>query len=379
MKVEIFQYTNNNGWSVDTFPSMDSDRTLIIIFASQSFKDNPQPFDAIGEFYKNSQIIGCSSSGEIFQKDVTDDSVVVAVIQFERTGLKMANITVNNVDDSFNVGSQIVDQLFNDTLSHIFLLSDGLNVNGSELVNGLNSRLPKKIPVTGGLAGDAARFKETWTYSKEEGFQANKVVAVGFYGSHVKITYGSQGGWDTFGPERVITKAVKNKVFEIDNQPALALYKKYLGELSKELPSSALLFPLAIRANLDEEKRIVRTILSVDESDQSMTFAGDVPEKWLAQLMTASFDRLIDGASSAAALTHAEKNHADILNIAISCVGRRLVLGERTEEEIEATLEELPPQTKQIGFYSYGEISPSGLTNCDLHNQTMTLTVITEE
>ena len=67
------------------------------------------------------------------------------------------------------------------------------------------------------------------------------------------------------------------------------------------------------------------------------------------------------------------------LAIAISCVGRRLVLGERTEEETEATLDVLPDGTQQIGFYSYGEISPLSSGRCDLHNQTMTLTTISEE
>jgi hypothetical protein len=59
-------------------------------------------------------------------------------------------------------------------------------------------------------------------------------------------------------------------------------------------------------------------------------------------------------------------------------VGRRLVLGSRTEEEIEATLEVLPKGTQQIGFYSYGEISPYTAGTCDLHNQTMTLTTLSE-
>ena len=38
----------------------------------------------------------------------------------------------------------------------------------------------------------------------------------------------------------------------------------------------------------------------------------------------------------------------------------------------------LPKGTKQIGFYSYGEISPYTTGSCDLHNQTMTLTTVTE-
>jgi hypothetical protein len=124
----------------------------------------------------------------------------------------------------------------------------------------------------------------------------------------------------------------------------------------------------------------VRTVLAVDEQRQSMTFAGDIPQGSRAQLMRANFDRLIQGASDAATLAGAARDVRDgeTLAIAISCVGRRLVLGERTEEEVEATLDVLPPGSRQIGFYSYGEISPYAKGPCDLHNQTMTLTTIAE-
>ena len=110
-----------------------------------------------------------------------------------------------------------------------------------------------------------------------------------------------------------------------------------------------------------------------------MTFAGDVPEGYLAQLMRANFDRLIEGASGASLdARESIETETPVLAIAISCVGRRLVLGERTEEEVEATLDVLPERSRQIGFYSYGEVSPYATGRCDLHNQTMTLTTLSE-
>ncbi len=181
-----------------------------------------------------------------------------------------------------------------------------------------------------------------------------------------------------FGPERAVTKSLGNVLYELDGKPALELYKKYLGERAAELPASALLFPLAIRPEKSEH-RVVRTVLSVDEQTNSMTFAGDVPEGYRAQLMRANLDRLIQGAEEAAAAAHhMMEAGSSTLAIAISCVGRRLVLGERAEEELEASLAGLPRGTQQVGFYSYGEISPSGVDGCDLHNQTMTLTTISE-
>ena len=111
-----------------------------------------------------------------------------------------------------------------------------------------------------------------------------------------------------------------------------------------------------------------------------MTFAGEIPQGAMASLMHANLDRLIQGASQAATNgRHTSDPNEPTLAIAISCVGRRLVLGERTEEEIEATLDALPAGTSQIGFYSYGELCPQhGASCCDLHNQTMTLTTISE-
>jgi hypothetical protein len=205
------------------------------------------------------------------------------------------------------------------------------------------------------------------------------VVAVGFYGERVRIGHGSRGGWDIFGPERRVTASDGNVLRELDGRPALDLYKEYLGELAAGLPATALRFPLALRADADDKKRLVRTILGVNEEEGSLTFAGDIPEGFLAQLMRTNLDRLVDGAEAAAVMTQNRgTDGAPTLAIAISCVGRRMVLGERAEEEVEATLDELPGTTKQIGFYSYGEISPFASGTCDLHNQTMTMTTIHE-
>jgi hypothetical protein len=232
--------------------------------------------------------------------------------------------------------------------------------------------------VTGGLAGDGERFQRTWVLENGRP-RAGLVSAVGLYGDHVKIGHGSRGGWDLFGPERRVTRSDGNILYEIDGRPALQLYKEYLGDCAAGLPATAFRFPLALRADTSEQKAIVRTILSLDESRQSMIFAGDIPQGSLVKLMHANFDRLIEGASQAALMTRQRCPASDaLLTIAISCVGRRIVLGKRTEEELEAAMEALPAGARQVGFYSYGEISPYASGRCDLHNQTMTLTTIAE-
>ncbi|MCB0031936.1 MAG: FIST C-terminal domain-containing protein, partial [Anaerolineales bacterium] len=323
-------------------------------------------------------LVGCSTAGEIHDEFVYDNSLAVALVQMEASRVQVATVAVNRDSDAKAAGQALIESLKASDLRGVFVLADGLSINGSDLIAGINSQLPPGVTVTGGLAGDGPHFKTTWVMHNDV-ISSGMIAAVGFYGERIVLDHGSQGGWDIFGPERLVTRADGPILYELDGKPALELYKTYLGERAAELPAAALLFPLALRNDASDESQIVRTILAIDEAQQSLTFAGNIPEGSRAQLMKANFDRLIDGALGAAEqLDSQQACQGDKLAIAISCVGRRLVLGERTEEELEATLETLPAGTKQIGFYSYGELSPFGSGQCDLHNQTMTLTTISE-
>lgn len=378
MKLELRQYTPESLWSEGGLPNLDSNQTLVLVFGAPKFIDNVGPINEIVKKYPNSTIVGCSTSGEIFGREIFDDSLSVAIIKFERTSIDISTTNVGDHSDSYTAGRTLADKLISKPgLRGIFTLSDGLNVNGSELVEGFNSIVSPNVIMTGGLAGDGSNFKRTWVLSNGEVKQGT-ISAVGLYGEHVKIGHGSKGGWDTFGIERTVTKSEKNILYELDDQPALELYKQYLGERARDLPGSALLFPLSMRKDKTSNDYIVRTILAIDEKSNSMTFAGNLPQGSLVTLMRANFDRLVVGAEEAA--TNAFQNTASpLLTIAISCVGRRLVLGEAVEEELESVAEALPNNSKQIGFYSYGEISPYASGKCDLHNQTMTLTTISED
>ncbi|MDQ7076229.1 MAG: FIST N-terminal domain-containing protein [Gammaproteobacteria bacterium] len=375
-----FYYSQHQGWSLDSFPDWDSPETLLMVFGASEFLHNPAPLQTLRDAFPTSLFIGCSTAGEIFADRVSDHSLSVALIRFAHTPLRIVTASVSAMKDSFKIGEHLAQQLVANDLRSLFVLSDGLHVNGSELVKGLCANVADEVVITGGLAGDGERFQQSWVMSKglpEE----SKVVALGFYGDAIRVSFGSKGGWDIFGPERRVTRSVNNVLYELDGRPALELYKAYLGELAEGLPSTGLLFPLALRQNREDERHRVRTILAVDEAAQSLTFAGDVPQGWLVQLMRANFERLIDGAERAA--MDAQQRIAGVdsgqkLSIAISCVGRRLVLRERSEEELEVTLAALKGDVEQIGFYSYGEISPFVSGSCDLHNQTMTLTVFSE-
>ena len=378
MKVATF-VRSAGVWDSPLDPSLDDPACLVLVFAHGGLIDEHAPLADLAEVYPQSVIVGCSTAGEVLDRAIDDGTVTVAVARFDHTRIAKAVAPLPAPAESFVSGESLAAQLDAPDLRAVFVLSTGLEVNGSELVRGVNSRLRPEVVVTGGLAGDGSRFRRTWVLGWS-GPQTGLATAIGLYGDRIRVGHGSKGGWDIFGPERKVTRSEGNVLYELDGKPALELYKRYLGDMAAGLPATGLRFPLALRETPDADKQLVRTILAVDESAQSMTFAGDIPQGWLAQLMRADFDRLISGAEDAARMAWpADAEHSgDVLAIAVSCVGRRMVLGEAAEEEVEATLDMLPEGTRQVGFYSYGELSPYASGSCDLHNQTMTLTTFHE-
>lgn len=372
------RWTERAGWDpVVTNLSHDS-ADLVLVFGSRTLLLNSELFQSVRKAAGSALLFGCSTAGEICGTQVTDDSLVVTAVEFESTLVRGFRTSIEGSADSHAAGRRLGRSFDPDGLVHVLVLSDGLHVNGSALVAGLRDSLPGTVTITGGLSGDGDRFQETLIVF-ETAPVSKAVAAIGFYGDRLRVGYGSMGGWDPFGPERLITRSVGNVLYELDGRSALELYKEYLGDHARDLPASGLLFPLSIRSRTDETP-VVRTILSVDETDRSMTFAGDVPEGAYARLMKANFDRLIDGAATAARRSHTSlAGSSPDLALLISCVGRKLLLRQRIEEEVEGVREVFSGSTTLAGFYSYGEISPfTPNARCELHNQTMTITTFTE-
>jgi hypothetical protein len=377
MQVRQHQWHSTRGWQADDAEELPGAQ-LVLLFGHATGLQNQAAQTALRSRYPNAQVIGCSTAGEIYQTQVLDETLVATAVQFDHTTIKGVEITLHPNETSFAAGDRLGQRIDPSHLTHVFLLSDGLQVNGSDLVRGVMQHLPPQVTITGGLAGDGDRFQATcvlWNDTCGSG----KIAAIGLYGDRLQVGYGSLGGWQPFGPERWVTKATGNILYELDGEPALALYKKYLGDHAAELPASGLLFPLSVRNEASDRPR-VRTILAINETDQSLTFAGDIPLGSKAQLMKASFDRLVDGAMQAATVSLQNlANQPPTLAILISCVGRKLLLKQRIEEEVEGVQEVFGTGTVLTGFYSYGEISPFAPgAPCDLHNQTMTITTLLE-
>jgi hypothetical protein len=372
MKIEQLVYTGEH--SVDRFTINPS---LIFVFGDREILENQLLVQDLIQNYPNTIFSGCSTAGEIMGETVTDGKVIVTAIEFESTTIQSAKVSLQDIDfNSFEAGKKLVSQ-FSPGLRHVFVVSDGLKVNGTDLVKGIADELPEHVTLTGGLAGDGANFSKTVIIEPNGLVATESVAAIGFYGDSLQIGFGSRGGWDSFGLDRLVTKSRENVLFEIDGQPALDLYKSFLGDKAKELPSSGLLFPLSMRDSEDRAP-VVRTILGINEDEKSLTFAGDIPEGSFVRLMKANTDRLINGAEEAAVAAKNGKKESPEFALLVSCVGRKLVLKQIVEEEVECVSEVLDKPVI-TGFYSYGEIAPFDQnTLCELHNQTMTITTFRE-
>ena len=375
--MEVYQKSIKAIHEVDAM-IIDFQPELFILFISPTFEDKDETLIKLTTLYPESLMFGCSTAGEIMGDEVMDSTISLTSIHFNSTKLKLSSLNLGPVKaNSKEAGKILSNDLQGEDLRHILVLSDGLNVNGAELVKGLNTELPKGVSVTGGLAGDGAIFGHTFVIANGEKL-SNCIVALGLYGKDLKIGYGSQGGWDSFGVERLVTRSIENVLYELDGKPALELYKSFLGDKAAELPGSGLLFPLSMR---DDENKIpvVRTILGINEEDQSLTFAGNIHQGSYVRLMKANVDRLINGAEESAIISKEIIDQESQFALLVSCVGRRLVLKQLVDEELEVVKDVLGEQVPMTGFYSYGEIAPFNKdTPATLHNQTMTITTFAE-
>jgi len=328
------------------------------------------------QLFPATPLCGCSSSGEIQQQRVLDNSTVLTVLRFAHTRVQLVTESVKGMADSYQAGARVAQQLRQDDLRHLLVFANGISVNGSQLVAGLNQTLAPFSRISGGIAADGERFRHTWLYTADGRF-SHHVCGIGFYGQHLQVRCGSYGGWDPFGPRRRITRAQGNRLYELDGICALDLYEKYLGDYAQQLPASGLRFPLLISG--DDNDPVVCSVLGIDWQERCLLFGADIPEQHYAQLMRANVDRLIDGAHTACEQISQQSQDVPEFALLISCVGRRAIMQQLIDEELEAFSETLGASIPVSGFYSYGEIAPNcGVGKCSLHNQTLTITTFTE-
>lgn len=356
------------------------DPSLLFVFASRSCFEEAALTDLIAGKGRNVAVIGCSTAGEIANGGSLEHSISLLAIRFERTHVRVASQILVRPEDCFSMAEALGEQLKKPDLKGVIFFAPGVGANGSALADGLVSALGRNVFISGGLAGDDLDFKRTFTLCGAEAFD-DRIVAVGFYGDAISLSCGSEGGWRPFGPARRVTKVQNNILYELDGKPALQLYKQYLGDKARQLPASGLSYPLALLRDDRTTSGVIRSALGFNQEEETLILAGDLPEGCRVCLMHAETGALIQGAAQAAA--EALRTHAgpevEGCALLVNCVGRRLVLGVDADEEIEAVNDSFLPGTPIAGFYAYGEICTyGGSGRVELHNQTMTITYITE-
>lgn len=372
-----FFWTNGKGFQFTGGDEPVSSSVVFYFFDKRLSRAN-DPYEIMRRRFPTSLLCGCSSSGPILDDDIYPDAITGMALSFDKTIVRGAQVSCLHQEDSFEAGKAIVEKLIDKDLRHIFAITDGMTVHGTQFINGANSALPNGVRITGGMASDGFEFKRT-TAGINARPEQGQVCAIGFYGRDLEVGSGAEGGWDKFGLERVVTKSQGNILFELDGQPALDLYKEYLGPDADKLPGSGLLFPLAIRNGKDSES-IVRTIDLVDENTKALRFTGDIPQGWLAQFMKGNFAHLVEGAGTAARKARAMIHGQNGVALVVSCLGRQLLLGHHTGDELHAIKSALGENIPAVGFYSNGEYSDQKENGfCVMHNQTMTLTVFHEK
>jgi hypothetical protein len=376
MKVNQLRLNKDHEWEY-IGAKVDLKEPLVFVFGDRMLLEKETIYGEMRDLFPDGHIVFGSTSGNIISNEV-NSSISITAIEFEKSNFVIHKCNVLNSNlDSFKTGSDLIKQFDTENLKLVFILSEGSFINGSELTNGLNSASKSTVLITGGLCGDNDRFEKTIA-SYNENPKSGEIIAIGFYGDTIDVSFSVHGGWIPFGPERIVTKSESNILYELDGVPALDLYKKYLGNQSNELPGSALLYPLNVRLETSD-KSFTRTILNINEQNNTMILAGDIPEGAIVQLMMTNVDKIVNASELAAKKALRNKSGGTELALLVSCIGRKLVLDHRVEEEVEEIIEVIGPDVAYCGFYSYGEIAPfDEEITCQLHNQTMTITLISE-
>jgi len=373
MKFLQSSFTPETGWSEPVGLLEPAEATLVFAFGQRVPLSHPSSFTALKDRFPSASLVFVSTAGSFIDTLIEDAAILCTALRFEKATSRVAVEQLDAPDDLPSLCRRLVASLVAPDLRHVLIFSDGSRVNGTTLSEAFNESLPSGVTLSGGLAGDGTDFIQTLV-----GLDAPPapgiLVAIGLYGSSLRVRFGGSGGWVPFGPKRTVTASRGNILQRLDDKLALELYKTYLGPEADALPASALRFPLYVTSP-GQSHPVVRTILSIDEQEGTMTFAGDIPVDATVQLMKASYEDLIAGAEEAAVAALQEAEFV----LCVSCVGRRIVLGQRVEEELEAVRAIFGSNSVITGFYSYGELAPSGEEHeCQLHNQTMTITSIAE-
>jgi len=368
------------GWSAP-FPPLDSARTLIVVFAKC---ENPAQWEPLSELiaaYPKSKIIGCSSNTVINDGSLLEDSTSVGIIRFRDAELRIAQAKIGDFDDSRTAGLLIGAELHDIDLNGVLLFSDGETSDATAIVRGLQETLPPEITIAGGLSGGANAEVSVTPWVLIDGkICAMSACAVGLIGPTVEVVPATGGGWRQIGKDCICTQSYHRTLFELGGRRADDVYREFIHKHTGEGESFECVdYPLAIGTD-GLEMQIVRDVVEIDDDKGALVLAGDIPENAVVRVMHSNADDILDGVDEAVERLRSKMilPKSNALCICISCMGRKVVMGERTAEEPRLVKEKLGSKISHAGFYAFGEISTTTSGSPYVHNHTITLVMIRE-
>ena len=350
---------------------LDSAQTLIQIFCAQN---NKQDIEKIQNYFAInfplSKILGTTTDGVIYNDKVYyEDKNVVTFTRFEHTSLKTFFIEHDDsFEMNFNSGEKLAQELIGDNTKVIISFTDGTHTNGEEFLSGISS-VNSEVVVAGGMAGDNGELKQTYIFDNQN-ITDKGAVGVSLSSEVLNVYADYSFDWQPIGKKLQVTKAIKNRVYEIDGMSAIDVYAKYMGrELADNLPKVGIEFPLIFEK---EGINIGRAVL-LKHSDGSLTFAGNVQEGAYVRFGVGNVDAILKNSDY-----HVEKVFNNIKYKAeavfvYSCMARRRFMHKYIEEE----LQELNSLGNLSGFFTYGEFFHYKDKN-DLLNESITLLALSE-
>lgn len=345
---------------------------LVLAFASAAYDPEAVLSGLYSRLDARVPLVGCSSYAEINSDEALSKSVTVMGLVLEGVEIRTYRAAVED-GDSRALGRRLGAEIAAFGPDLVITFPDGVRVNSTPYLLGLQEHLGDRFPIVGGVAADMATFTKTWELHHRDALTGH-AVAVALKGKF-EIAAIAKSGFHPIGVARRATRVEGAKaVIELDGQPALGLYKDYLGLAGADLQTAGLEFPLGIAGSSDTADPIVRAVQGVDEARSALLCSGDVPEGAYVCMMRGTRDDLIQGATAAvdAALKQVP---APSVALFFDCMGRKLVLGARYKEELGPVMAKLGPDVPKIGFYTYGELAlAEGVSRH--HDETFTMVLL---
>ena len=372
-----FTYKRDSGWSAD-FPDVDSAMTLVVVFADNASWEDRWALSELKHAFPNSIIVGCGASETVHNGKLLTDSISVGIIKFQSTEIKFASADLSDSADSQSAGRRIAEGLKHPNLKGVLLFTNGLVVEATDLVRGIQEDLPAGIPIAGGLASDRDLL-HCWVNANGE-LRDDAVCAVGLIGDKVELVCASGGGWAPASDRHVATKTLGKTLYEIDGQRAYDVLTERLEKKTSQISPWALDIANQTIALKFEGVDLVRSILGSDKQKGCLELAGDIPEGVEIEFMESTVDEIIDGVDEVA---HGIRMKTvgltdNSLSVVFGCVGRVCILGDRTSEEVSVLKAAIGENIAQVGMYGLGEILTTTCGYPQVHNLTMAAAVIRE-